>query len=111
MKYTLHPINTTISASMETLIETKVKSLERFVSRFDSGAVEARIEVGKPSRHHHTGPVFYAEINLKIPGHLLRAEAIHLDLNSAVNAVFKEMERQIKDHKDKLVTKAKKIKS
>lgn len=108
MKYTIHPLNITISPSIQTLIETKTKSLERFVSRFDSGVVEARIEIGKPSRHHHSGPVFYAEINLKIPGKLLRAEAAHLDLNSAVNEVFKEIERQVKDYKDKLVTKNKK---
>lgn len=108
MKYTLHPLNTSISSSILKLIETKVKLLERFVVRFDPETVEARIEVGKPSRHHHTGPIFYAEINLKVPGKLLRAEATHLDLNSAINEVFKEVERQVKDHKDKLVTKNKK---
>ena len=111
MKYILQPINTTISPSIQTLIEGKIKSLERFVSRFDPAVVEARIEVGKPSRHHHTGPVFYAEINLKIPGKLLRAEATHLDLTLAVSEAFKEMERQIKDHKDKLVAKNKNSKN
>jgi len=110
MKYILQSTNITISPSIKALIETKIKSLERFIKRFDQGAVEARVEIGKPSRHHHSGPVFYAEINLKIPGKLLRAESTHLDLNSAVNETFKEMERQIKDHKDKLVTKSKKQK-
>ena len=107
MKYILQSKNITISPGITTLIESKIKMLERFVSRFDPEAVEARIEVGKPSRHHHTGLVFYAEINLKIPGKLLRAEATHLDLVYAVNEVFKEMERQVKDYKDKIITKNK----
>lgn len=107
MKYVLQPINTSISDSIQALVDGKIKTLERFVSRFDPQAVEARIEVGKPSQHHHTGLVFYAEINLKIPGRLLRAEAIHLDLVYAVNEAFKEIERQVKDYKDKIITKNK----
>lgn len=107
MKYILQPTNTTISDSIQALIDSKVKTLERFVSRFDQQAVEARIEVGKPSRHHQTGMVFYAEINLKIPGKLLRAEATHLDLSSAVNEAFKEIERRVKDYKEKMITKNK----
>ncbi|OGN30620.1 MAG: ribosomal subunit interface protein [Candidatus Yanofskybacteria bacterium RIFCSPLOWO2_02_FULL_43_10b] len=107
MKYILQSVNISISPSIQALVEAKINSLERFVSRFSPEAVEARIEVGKPSRHHHTGPVFYAEINLKVPGKLLRAEATHLDLNSAINEAFKEMGRQIKDYKEKLITKTK----
>ena len=107
MKYILQPLNISISNSISVLVETKVRTLERFVSRFDPKTVEARIEVGKPSRHHHTGLVFYAEINLKIPGKLLRAEATHLDLSFAINEAFKEIERQVKDYKEKMITKNK----
>ena len=107
MKYILQGKNISISESIVSLVETKIKTLERFVSRFDPAVVEARIEVGKPSRHHRTGLVFYAEINLKIPGKSLRAEVTNLDLSLAVNEAFKEMERQIKDYKDKIVTKNK----
>ena len=107
MKYILQGTNISISGSIELLVASKIKALDRFVSRFDPAAIEARIEVGKPSRHHHTGMVFYAEINLKIPGKLLRAEATHLDLSLAVSEAFKEMERQVKDYKEKMITKNK----
>lgn len=107
MKYILQPVNISISDSIQTLVETKIKTLERFVSRFDPQAVEARIEVGKPSRHHNTGMVFYTEINLKIPGKLLRVEATHLDLSYAVNEAFKEIERRVKDYKERMITKNK----
>ncbi|MDP3730982.1 MAG: ribosome-associated translation inhibitor RaiA [bacterium] len=111
MKYMLQGTNISISGSIEALVASKIKTLDRFVSRFDEATVEARIEVGKPSRHHHTGMVFYAEINLKIPGKLLRAEAMHLDLSFAISEAFKEIERQVKDYKEKIITKNKKFKT
>lgn len=83
-------------------MEEKVRSLERFTARFDQAAVEARIEVGRPSKHHRSGMVFYAEVNLKLPGKLLRSEATHLRLEYAVNEVFKETERQVKKYKEKI---------
>lgn len=102
MRYFLQAKNTTITPVIENLVADKIKALERFVARFDRGAVEARIEVGKPSKHHRSGIVFYAEINLKVPGKLLRAEATHLRLEYAVNAAFKEIERQVKKYKEKV---------
>lgn len=107
MKYILQTINISISDSIRSLVESKAKVLERFVFRFSPETVEARIEVGKPSRHHHKGMVFYAEINLKVPGKLLRAEETDLDLASAINGAFQEVERQIKEYKDKMITKNK----
>ena len=109
MKYMLRGTNISLSESIETLVEAKIKALERFISRLGS-TVEARIEVGKPSKHHHTGLVFYAEINLKVAGQLLRAEATHLELSYAINEAFKEIERQIKDYKDKTIEKSRNIK-
>lgn len=105
MRYILQGKNVEITPAIEGHIASKIASLERFVKRFDQSAVETRVEVGKPSRHHRSGPVFYAEINLKLPKRLLRAEANHLDLNFAVSEAFKEIERQIEKYKEKKMFK------
>lgn len=105
MRHILQGKNVKINAAIEDYILQKIRSLERFTKHFNQDAVEARIEVGKPSKHHRSGFVFYAEINLKLPGKLLRAEAAHLDLNSAINEVFSEIERQAKKYKDRLAQK------
>lgn len=102
MRHNLQAKNIELTAVLEKFVDGKVKALEKLTSRFDQEALEARVEIGKPSKHHHSGFVFYAEINLKLPGQLLRAEANHLDLNFAVNEAFREMERQIKKYKEKL---------
>ena len=103
MKYILQGKNIELTIAINDLIASKIKILERLTKRFDQEAIEARVEVGKPSRHHRSGPIFYAEINLKLPSRLLRAEANHLDLNFAINEAFKEIERQIKKYKEKKI--------
>ncbi len=103
MKYNLQGKNIELTGALESFVGGKVRVLEKLASRFDQEVLEARIEVGKPSKHHRSGFVFYAEINLKLPGRLLRAEANHLDLNFAINEAFREIERQVEKYKSKLM--------
>lgn len=103
MEYNLQGKNIELTQAVRDLIDKKIQSLERLIGRFDQEAVEARIELSKPSKHHRSGFVFYAEINLKLPGQLLRAESNHLDLNFAVNEAFRETERQVKKYKEKIM--------
>jgi len=62
---------------------------------------EARVEVAKPSKHHRSGFVYYAEVNLKIGSRLFRAVAEHLDLHTAIDLARDEIERQIKEYKER----------
>jgi len=94
--------NIEITDKLRQLINEKIGSLYRFLQNMDEGAIEARVEVGKPSLHHKTGFVYYAEANFKIPGTLLRAEAEHVELEFAINEVKNELEKQIKTYKGKL---------
>ncbi len=105
MLHTLQGKNLELTSVLERFIADKIQSLERITSRFDQDTIEARVEISKPSRHHRSGFVFYAEINLKLPGQLLRAEVSHLDLNFAINEAFEEIEKQVKKYKDKLTQK------
>ena len=79
-------------------VEKKIGSLEKFLKKIDPTAIEARVEIGKPSKHHRKGPVWYAEVNLKVPRKLLRATSIDKDLRTAVNRVKDELQRQIKKY-------------
>lgn len=66
---------------------------------------EAGVEIGKSTRHHRNGPVFYAEINLRISGHLLRATCSHEDLRNAIVDAKDELQQQIKKFKEKINAK------
>ncbi len=95
--------NITLDDPLRVFVEQKVGSLERYVK---GTAVLANVEIGKPSRHHRTGPVFRAEINLTVGRKLLRAEATHEDLRAAIVEAKEELQVQIKKFKGKSTDKA-----
>lgn len=84
--------------ALEKHVREKIGSLEKFIK---NEAAYAQVEIGKPSDHHNKGEVFYAEVNLELGGHLLRAESRHEDLYAAVNDARDKLEREFKDLKDK----------
>lgn len=94
----INPTNIKLDDALVIWVEKKIGSLEKYLKKIDPASVEARVEIGKPSKHHHKGPVWYAEVNLKIPGKLLRATDTNKDLRTAINQVKDELQRQIKKH-------------
>ena len=97
MKINIFYKNITADKPLELFIEEKIGGLEKYLN----GSADARVEIGLPSKHHRSGPVFYAEVNIKMGGRLLRAEAQNKDLRTAVLDVKEELQRQIKDFKEK----------
>lgn len=97
----IEPKNIKLNDALIIWVEKKIGGLEKFLKKLDLNAVEARVEIGKPSKHHHKGPVWYAEANLKVPRKLLRATSTAKDLRTAINQVKDELQRQIKKYLDK----------
>lgn len=96
----IHAKNFDLTPAIRTLVEQKVGALEKFIESAGELA-EARVEVGKPSKHHRTGMVFYAEINLQLGRKLFRAEEKHMKLEYALVAARNELERQLRKFKTK----------
>ena len=90
--------NITPDEPLKVFVEDRIGGLEKFLG---SGPVEARVEIGLPSKHHRSGRIYYAEVNLKIGGKLLRATCQHEDLRNAIVDAKNELQRQIKRFKDK----------
>lgn len=100
MKVMIHAKNVDLSPSIETLVNQKIGTLGKFINRAGE-LVEARVEIGKPSKHHQKGPVFYAEINLKLGSRLFRATHEHMNLEYALVAARDEIKRQLQKFKTK----------
>jgi len=105
MKIIVQATNFKLNKALSTFINEKIGDLERGLGKADSEAVEARVEIGKPSGHHKKGDIFYAEINLKMPGKLLRATSENWDLRIAITEVKDELQRQIRKYKEKMIAK------
>ena len=98
MRIEINPTNIKLDDALLIWVEKKIGGLEKFLKKIDPDAVEVKIDIGKPSRHHKKGPVWYAEANLRLPGKLLRATDTNKDLRTAINNVKDELQRQIKKY-------------
>ena len=98
MKIDITTKNISLDPALEIFVREKIGGLDHLIGNGDG---EARVEIGKPSQHHRSGPVFYAEVNLKLGGALLRATCQHEDLRNAIADVKNELQIQIKKFKEK----------
>lgn len=101
MKIIIHGKNIELTEAIKSFVEEKIGVLQKLLPKTSSDLIQARVEVGKPSHHHHEGAVYYAEVNLKVGGKLMRANIEHEDLYTAIDRVRDEIERQIKKFKEK----------
>lgn len=104
MHIDIHAQQVELNAPLRAFIEEKMGDLEHLLGSF--GPVRINVEVGVPSQHHNKGEVFYAEANIDLNGHLLRAEANHRDMHSAIVEVKDDLKVQIGKLKDKLTEQA-----
>lgn len=92
-----------LTKAIRDYVDEKIGGLSKFLVKIDNGLVEARVEVGQTTKHHQSGDIFRAEVNLKLPRTLLRAVVETSDLYAAIDLVHDEIKRQILDEKDKKV--------
>ena len=100
-----------LTPSIKAFIEEKLDSIARHLPPKEQDLADAKVEVGKPSKHHHSGAIYYSEINFKIGKQLLRAEAVHDDLYTAINLTREEIEQQIRKLKTKQVSARRKLRT
>jgi len=104
MKKIIKTKDVQLSFAMEDYLDKKLASLEKFIGDVNPELAMAEIEIGRTTRHHQTGDIFRAEINLSIGGKLFRAESEMDDLYAAIDEVRDDLEREIKKFKTKKET-------
>lgn len=92
--------NITPDEALKTFIGDKIGGLDKIIGHDES---TARVEIGMPSKHHRSGRIYYAEVNLKIGGRLLRASCQHEDLRNAIIYTKRELKKQIENFKSALL--------
>jgi putative sigma-54 modulation protein len=107
MKITIKATGLDLTPSIKEYVEKRTETLAKFLHT-DSDAVLAEIEIGMTSRHHKSGNVFRAEINISFEGKTLYAESQKDDLYAAIDEMKDKMERECVSLKNKRRTLAKK---
>lgn len=92
-----------LTDAVKSYVQEKVDMLEKYLG--DTRAVNCDMEVGLISNHHNKGEIFRAELNLQLPGEVLRVEKTEPDLYKAIDKVKDHMVRSIDKYKKRMVDK------
>jgi len=90
----------TLTEPLKVFIEQKIGSLERLLKNIKP-PILIEVEVGRETKHHRKGDVYYAEGQISLPGTILRSSAKKDDLRLAIVEVKDDLQRQIKKYKNK----------
>jgi putative sigma-54 modulation protein len=88
-----------LTDAIKDAVESELAALDALVERWGDAA-SADVEVGRTTSHHQKGEIFRAEVNLQIPGKLLRAEREGEDLYVAIKDVADTLARELVKEKE-----------
>jgi len=114
MKINIKATNIELNDSLRFWVQEKLGELEKFLGAFgpedlvagEKEKAEFWVEIGKTTKHHLKGDVFRAEVQLRLPKKSIRVEAIDTDLRTAINNAKDQLQREIKEYKEKRLGKA-----
>lgn len=79
----------------------KIESLEKYFDRIQN----ADIDIGTRGNHHQKGAIFYAEVNISVPGKLIRVVKEADDLYKAIDKVRDHLKVEFERMKGKMRAK------
>jgi len=93
-------VNFDLTDAISGYVDKKISSLGKFIP--DSSDLLCEVEIGRTTRHHNSGDIFKAEINIMVPsGKQVYAVAEEPELYTAIDIVRDEAERVIVSQKNK----------
>lgn len=72
------------------------------LEKYSDAITQIRVDIGKTTNHHHKGDVFRAEVNVDVPGKVLRAETTSDDLYKAINEAKDIIKQELVNYKERL---------
>ena len=91
--------NMELTEAIKQYVDRRLSSLADICAKYSP--CDASVEVGRTSQHHQKGEVFYAEVNLVLPGSNIRATSTKDDLYAAIDDVRDDVKRQLVDRKER----------
>ncbi len=92
----------TLTPDVRDYLDKKLYSIGKFINP-DSDTVKAQVELGRTTRHHQTGDIFRAEINLIADGKSYRAVSEESDLLSAIDFMKDTVLTELRADKSKKI--------
>lgn len=98
--------NIVLDEEVKNYLEEKIGGLiEKYLLKLDEKEnIQVDCEVARET-HHQKGNVYYVEVNMELPGRILRVAKYHSDIKSGIDEVESDLKRQIKKYRE--INKAK----
>lgn len=98
MRRKIKTSNLNLNPGIEEYLDKRLEAIEKIVD-VSNPTLLAEIELARTTRHHQSGDIFRAELNLALDGEQFRAEAESADLNSAIDAMKDEILNELRSYK------------
>ena len=96
MQITIKATKMELTPAIESTVREKIEGLKKY---FDN-IIEADVEVGITTSHHHKGNIFRAEINLSVPKKNLYAVAETDDLYKSITEAKDKIKNELVKYKE-----------
>ena len=104
MEIRLYAKNVGLTAAFQEYVQKKIGA----ATKIGQNIISCRADLSR-DQHHHKGDVFRFEVNLNIPGQLLRVVEYHGDARAAVDIVADTLLHQLRKSKGKKIAKTKRL--
>jgi len=95
-----------LTPEIKNYIQEKMDMLEKFLGNIQ--VLNCDVEVGMSIGSQQRGEIYRAEVNLELPGSLLRVEKTEKEIFKAIDKVKDHLVRSIKRYKEKRIDKRRK---
>ena len=110
MKIIIKTTQIELTPALKEYTEGKIGSLGKFLKKFDiKKEVEIFVEIGKTTKHHKSGEIFYAEATMELPKKVLRVENSNADLRAAIDSIKDVLKQSIQKYKETFIEKTRTV--
>lgn len=103
MKINITAVRMDLTPSISDYVEKKILSLDKMVPPEDTSAL-VHVEVGRETRHHQQGDIFYAKAQMHVAGADIMGDERAETLYAAIDSLRDELVKQLTSYKDKQIT-------
>ncbi len=108
MKLRIKATKINLTPEIKDYIQKKMDMLEKYLGEIK--VLNCDVEVGLAVGGQQTGKIYRAEVNLELPGEMLRVEKSEAELIKAIDKVKDHLTRSIRRYKQKRIDKERKNK-
>jgi len=88
-----------LTPQIKEYVQAKMDMLEKYLGRVQ--VLHCDVEISREKVTQNSGEIYRAEVNLELPGEMLRVEKTEEDIVKAVEKVKDHLVRSIKKYKEK----------